>query len=88
MGPAGAVAVVMESLGQKNWQGRPPGGVDKATPAEMLAPLPRGGWNSPAFSHGCKLAPFIAERVAGIPGLFLLWQKAILQVFQPGGSPP
>ena len=31
--------------------------------------------NSPVYSHGCKLAPSVAEGVAGKPGLSTLGRK-------------
>ena len=44
--------------------------------------------NSPVYSHGCKLAPSVAERVAGKPGLFLPGRKLYFRYSSQGGRPP
>ena len=42
--------------------------------------------NSPVYGPGWKSPPFVPERVAGKPGLFLPGRKLYFCPFQPGGS--
>ena len=42
--------------------------------------------NSPVSSHGCKLSPFVAEGVAGKPGLFPLGRKLYFGYSSQGGE--
>ena len=45
--------------------------------------------NSPVYSHGCKLAPSVAEGVAGKPGLFTLGRRRLyFRYSSQGGRPP
>ena len=41
--------------------------------------------NSPVYSHGCKLSPFVAEGVAGKPGLFTPGRKSYFRYSSRGG---
>ena len=41
--------------------------------------------NSPVYSHGCKSPPFVAEGVAGKPGLFAGGRKLYFRYSSQGG---
>ena len=45
---------------------------------------PQVAGNSPVSSHGCKLSPSVAERVAGKPGLFAGGKKSYFRYSSQG----